>query len=170
MELHTPNMVGTIVFLFILALPWLIGIAVIVLLVITLLRRIPQPYSKRAALFLVSLVSSMVLVLLTLWLSKTINTTSDINQLNNIECGWPVPYVVFNSSQNPPPLWTESCIGWSGSPMDTQKTFSWNNFLLNLVLIGGVLWILIKVADALVMSHKLHESKAVKHKSYESKE
>lgn len=95
------------------------------------------------AKYLVSVLLSIFLVFATLYLPKTINTTQDIKGLNNIACGWPLSFVIFDSASNPPPIWTVSCIGWSGSPMDTQKHILWLPFLVNVSLVGTIIWVFI---------------------------
>ena len=140
-ELHTSNPVETRLFLFILAL---IGIGVSVYLVILLLKKIPQPYSKWTAMFLVTLLCSIFIVFLTLGLPKTIN---DPNKLHNMMCGWPIPFIMFNSgSALPDYAWTKSCIGWAGSPMDTEKEILWIPFLTNVAIafsgISGIFYLL----------------------------
>lgn len=89
-------------------------------------------------IFLVALFS-IIAVFATLYLPKTI---FNINELNNILCGWPLPFIEFDSSKNPPNEWTDSCINWVGSPMDWNGKVLWIPFFLNVILAFSTVWVI----------------------------
>ncbi len=140
MELNTPGFADNLVISFIIFLPFFIVITIIVILIKTIRSKSTETNVKRLASASLTTLLSISIVFATLSLPKTIDTTHSIDPLNNITCGWPLPFIQFDNHMSPPPVLTLSCIGWSGSPMDTKKEILWIPFLINLAMTFGILW------------------------------
>ena len=85
------------------------------------------------------IIFSIVLVLATVYLPKTFN---DPNKLLGVACGFPSPFLTFNSSRSlPDHAWTDSCIWWLGEGwIEGNVQFLWLSFFMNVVLVfGGIL-------------------------------
>jgi hypothetical protein len=91
---------------------------------------------KATYLFLLAAIS-IIIVLATLSLPKTIN---DPNQLNNISCGYPLPFFAYTSYRSlSDHAETKGCLSWVGNPMETPKTFLKQAFFVNFMIVFGVL-------------------------------
>lgn len=79
-------------------------------------------------------VISILLVFASLYFPKTIN---DYNSLNNITCGYPFSFATFMSHKALPDYaWTNSCIGWLGSPRDWGGVrFLWLPLVVNVAIV-----------------------------------
>lgn len=103
---------------------------------------------KKKKIYLIFLALSLFIVFASLNLPKTFN---DYNELNHVECGWPMPFITFTSHRSLPDYaWTKECIGWlPGAPMDwggdTNTKFFWLPFFLNIAIVFSLLTLAFRV-------------------------
>lgn len=91
-------------------------------------------HSGKINIYVILFILSLVFVVATLFIPKTIN---DYNALNNISCGLPIPFVIFNSIRALPDYaWTSECINWSGNFMESAGIkFLWLPFFMDVALV-----------------------------------
>ena len=135
-DLHPPSLLQNLILLVIASLPLIIIVIVVIVLFKKIISNSSHSNTKRVAKALLITIVSIIIVLSSLNLPKTMYNPKD---LINITCGWPLPFIEFDSWKNPPKGWTDSCIGWGGSPMDINLTFFWDGFILNVITVFSVL-------------------------------
>jgi hypothetical protein len=149
-QLHSRSWIESMIFLFFFSLPYLIIFLIILFIIGILIKsaisKSSHIYVKTFSRFLLIFISSIIIVLASLYLPKTINKPS---QLNNIVCGWPNTFVIFDSNSNLDASYfprTVSCIGWSGGPIKPEVMFLWQPYLTNVAIIfclsTGVLYLI----------------------------
>ncbi|MEK7570820.1 MAG: hypothetical protein AAB553_00970 [Patescibacteria group bacterium] len=136
-ELQPPSLLQNLILLFIFSLPFIALAAIVLILYKKIVSKSAHSNTKIVARFLLITIFSIFIVFQSLSLPKTIN---DPNELNNIVCGWPLPFIEYTSYANPPLPSTKGCGSWMSSPMDTQKTFLWGAFFINITSIFSVIW------------------------------